>query len=70
MRNPKQKELPGILIELKAEKESADLSKLAKEALKQISDRNYDTEIKAHGVQKIFCYGVAFCGKEVAVEVV
>ena len=65
---PKQKDMPGILIELKAEKEQADLSKRAKEALKQISERNYDTEMKAHKVQKIFYYGVAFCGKEVAVE--
>lgn len=62
--------LPGVLIELKAEKKcsGAKLKELAQAALQQIEDRGYCTELAASGVQTIFKYGVAFSGK--AVEVV
>lgn len=66
---PKQNTMPGILIELKADKGQGDLEKLAGEALQQISERSYDAEMMAHGVAKIFRYGVAFCGREVEVVV-
>lgn len=61
--------LPGILIELKAEKKGTEssLKKLAESALKQIHDKNYDAELLAAGVQNIYKYGVAFCGKRVEV---
>lgn len=67
---PRNNSLPGVVIELKAGKGSsaAELQRLAAMALKQIEDRQYDTELRAQGVQKIFKYGVAFSGK--AVEVV
>lgn len=56
------------MIELKADKSSADLKELAKTALRQIQERKYDTEMNARGVKKIYKYGVAFRGK--AVEIV
>ena len=61
--------LPGILIELKAEKNGTEgsLKRLAENALKQINDKNYDAELLAAGVQNIYKYGVAFCGKRVEV---
>lgn len=58
---------PGILIELKASKDSteSELKVLSKAALQQINDHRYDTEMAARGVQRIFKFGVAFCGKKV-----
>ncbi len=66
---PKNDLLPGIIIELKAEKNcSADeLKKLSETALKQIEDKKYDTEMTAKGVKTIYKYGVAFSGKAVEV---
>lgn len=68
--SPKVSNLPGIIIELKAEKNcnENELQELAKTALKQINDKKYDTELKSKGVKTIFKYGVAFSGKHVAVE--
>ena len=66
---PESKNLPGILIELKAEKncEGDKLKKISEMALKQIVDKKYDTELKAAGVETIYRYGVAFSGKNVEV---
>ena len=68
--SPKVSNLPGIIIELKAEKNCNEnkLQGLAKTALKQINDKKYDTELKSKGVKTIYKYGVAFSGKHVAVE--
>lgn len=68
---PTQKNLPGILIELKAEKNCIGdkLKKLAETALKQINDKKYDTELNVAGVKTIYKYGVAFSGKNVEVAV-
>lgn len=67
---PKSSSDPGILIELKYQKEaSADsLGCLAKKALEQIREKQYDSEMKLRGIRKIFRYGVAFSGKNVAIE--
>ena len=68
--SPKVNNLPGIIIELKAEKNcnENELQELAKTALKQINDKKYDTELKSKGAKTIYKYGVAFSGKHVAVE--
>lgn len=68
---PKNAVLPGILIELKAEKhaDAGQLKKLAAVALKQINDKNYAADMQIHGVKTIYKYGVAFSGKKVEVEV-
>lgn len=68
---PMQQNLPGILIELKAEKNCTkeQLKKLSETALKQIKEKKYDTELIAAGVNTIYKYGVAFCGKNVEVTV-
>lgn len=64
---PKSIRLPGVLIELKATKDSSDLKELSQKALQQIEERQYDTEMRAKGVDQILKYGVAFCGKQVEV---
>ena len=68
---PTQKGLPGILIELKAEKNCSDeqLKKLSETALQQINDKKYETELTTAGVRTIYKYGVAFSGKKVEVAV-
>ena len=68
---PKNVALPGILIELKAEKhaDAEQLKKLAAVALKQIHDKNYAADMQSHGVKTIYKYGVAFSGKKVEIEV-
>ena len=68
---PKVKNLPGILIELKAEKNCTDekLKKLSETALQQIIDKKYDTELITAGVEDIYKYGVAFSGKRVEITV-
>lgn len=66
---PVQKNLPGILIELKAGKNCnpEQLKKLSKNALQQIIDKKYDMEMRSAGICTIYKYGVAFCGKNVEV---
>lgn len=68
---PTRKGLPGILIELKAEKKCSDdqLRKLSESALQQIIDKSYDTELKVAGIDNIYKYGVAFSGKKVEITV-
>ncbi len=66
---PKRKNVPGILIELKASKNSEldELKKLADVALQQINEKNYAVDMQMHGVDIIYKYGVAFSGKKVEV---
>ena len=68
---PIRKGLPGILIELKAGKNCSDeeLKNMSEAALKHITDKKYDTEMKNAGIQTIYKYGVAFSGKNVDVAV-
>ena len=68
---PKDYKLPGIVIELKAEKNGSkeSLTKLSQTALQQINDRKYDTEMRSRGIHTIYKYGVAFSGKDVVVTV-
>lgn len=68
---PENDQLPGILIELKFEKNCGRdrLKQLSQTALKQIADKKYDTEMTARGVKTIYKYGVAFSGKNVEVAV-
>ena len=67
---PLNKLLPGILIELKAGKDCTEeqLSRLADAALKQINEKQYDTDMVAQGVTEILQYGIAFSGKKACVR--
>ena len=68
---PKNNKLPGIIIELKAEKNcnKDELKKLAEKALAQIDENKYDQEMNTHGFLNIYKYGVAFSGKNVEIAV-
>ena len=69
--SPEVKSLPGIIIELKAEKDcsEAELKALAETALQQIIEKKYDAEMTSKGVKTVYKYGVAFSGKNVEVAV-
>lgn len=43
------------------------LQALTETALKQINDREYDTELKARGVEMVYKYGIAFSRKNVEI---
>ena len=67
---PLNKNLPGIIIELKAEKDCSEekLKSLSEEALEQIVSKKYDTEMHTMGIKNIYKYGVAFSRKKVVVS--
>ena len=67
--SPMEKDLPGLIFELKASKKSSEsLDKLAQDALRQIEEKRYETEMRAAGIQEILKIGMAFRGKEIAVR--
>ncbi len=67
---PRDKGMPGFIIELKASRQSSEdeLKELSEKALEQINDKKYETELTAKGVTDIFKYGVAFSGKKVVIS--
>ena len=69
--SPEVKALPGIIIELKAEKNcsESELKALAEAALQQINEKKYDVEMTSKGVKTVYKYGVAFSEKNVEVSV-
>ena len=70
MMMPKNKSLPGIIIEIKTSKKCslARLKTLAKTALKQIEEEKYDTKMNQNNIRTIYKFGLAFSGKNVVVE--
>jgi len=73
---PKNPNHPGIIVEIKAarshknqEVDEEALNVLADEALEQINQRDYASELRAEGAATILKYGVAFYKKETAIKV-
>jgi hypothetical protein len=67
---PKDKVLPGILMEFKAvsASEKDKLPELAEEALVQTEDKNYQRDLEDRGVRAVVRYGIAFSGKNAEVR--
>ena len=66
---PLDSTLPGFIFELKASKKSAEsLDELASDALSQIDEMKYATEMRADGIGDIIKVGIAFRGKEMRVR--
>ena len=61
--------MPGIIMEFKAEKDEGRLNQAAKDALLQIDEKKYDTDLKDRGIKDIDKYGIAFAGKKVEIVV-
>lgn len=68
---PLQKQFDAIVMEFKVQNPAKEesLQHTVKNALLQIEEKNYDTELLARGIpkSKIRHYGFAFCGKEVLI---
>ena len=56
---------PGVILEIKAAKSEDAREAKAKEALSQIGENAYGAEMKQQGVNDVWRYGIAFCGKRV-----
>lgn len=68
---PLQKQLDAIVMEFKVQNPAKEesLQHTVQNALLQIEEKNYDTELLARGIpkSKIRHYGFAFCGKKVLI---
>lgn len=62
---PLKENTPGVILEIKAAKSEDELEAKAKEALSQIGEKAYGAEMKRQGVDDVWRYGIAFCGKRV-----
>lgn len=67
---PNRKDLPGVLMEFKSVKNEDDLQTEAEKAQQQMLEKEYAASMKDAGVEHIWCYGIAFCGKQVFVTMV
>ena len=69
---PKEKHLPGIVMEFKAvpASEKGALSEIAEDAIAQIDRRNYTRELEERGIKRVVKYRIAFSGKAVEVKTV
>ena len=62
---PRETGIPGIVMEFKVADSEDTLAETARQALAQIEEKDYLAEFRAQGVEAVWCYGVAFCGKKV-----
>lgn len=69
---PLQEQFDAIIMEFKVQntKKEESLERTVENALRQIEEKNYDTELLARGIKKerIRHYGFAFCGKRVLID--
>ena len=65
---PKDDKHQGIVLEFKTAKDKKSLKKRAKEALKQITDKEYLEVFRECKTESVLAVGLAFCGKEVELE--
>lgn len=65
---PLKEKAPGVILELKSAKSEEELEAKAKEALGQIDEKAYGTELARQGVTEVWSYGIAFWGKRMWME--
>ena len=65
---PKNKNNRGYILEFKVVKDEKDIENTAKEAIEQIIDKKYDTQLKERGIKDITLIGIAFFGKIIKVN--
>lgn len=67
---PREQKYPGILMELKWEKDldEKSLEMLSEKALAQIEEKRYDLEMRENGAKTIIKLGIAFSGKKIRIR--
>lgn len=67
---PREKGYPGIIMEIKWKSNLNEnaLEILAEDALAQIDNMRYDTEMMEEGIENILKLGIAFSGKKVNIK--
>lgn len=67
---PRDSKFPGIIMELKWDKDlnENELDSLSADALHQINEKGYDTEMRDVGIADIIKCGIAFSGKRVKIR--
>ena len=65
---PKSTDGQGVILEFKRAESEAQLQEKAREALQQIEDMEYITELQEKQINKVWKYGIAFYGKRIAME--
>ena len=60
---PKDRSKAGVILEFKKARKESELEAKAEEALRQIEEKEYAASLKKRGIQTIWKYGIAFCGK-------
>ena len=65
---PKYSDGQGVILEFKRAESEAQLQEKAREALQQIEDMEYITELQEKQINKVWKYGIAFYGKRIAME--
>lgn len=63
-----KKSYPCTATKFKATEKGDDLEKKAGEVIGQIESRDYCAKFRAHGFETVYAYGIAFCGKQIAVR--
>lgn len=66
---PRETDIPGLVMEFKVADSEETLAETARQALTQIEEKDYLAEFRAQGVEGVWRYGVAFCGKKVKLVV-
>lgn len=66
---PVSRRKEAFVVEFKVAKRLKDLDAKADEALRQIEDRKYVSELEDEDYSTVSSYGIAFCGKECLVKV-
>jgi len=73
MIKPRDVSMAGVIIEFKVydadEDEEETLQDTVENALKQIEEKNYEQKLRDEGIETIYKYGIAFCGKECKIGV-
>lgn len=65
---PKEKGKAGLILEFKTAETEGLLEQKAGEAIEQIESRDSRAEFRAQGIETVYAYGIAFCGKQVSVQ--
>ena len=58
----------GVILEFKRAAEESQLEEKADEALRQIEALSYIAELEKRQIDKVWKYGIAFCGKRVCLK--